>query len=123
MFLSGTLSVIIGGPIALVIVAYFAPSAFGGAAADEVWRGLATVAGSWIGGGANQTAMKEVFQVKDGIFSAMIIVDVFVANFWMAFLLYGAGMSKKMGLPLNLWVVWQQFRGGASDHPLIISSC
>ena len=96
MFFSGTLSVIVGGPIALLIVAYFAPSAFGGAAIDEVWRGLATVAGSWIGGGANQTAMKEVFQVKDGIFSAMIIVDVFVANFWMAFLLYGAGVANKI---------------------------
>jgi uncharacterized membrane protein len=26
-----------------------------------VWKGLSTIAGSWIGGGANQTAMLEVF--------------------------------------------------------------
>jgi uncharacterized membrane protein len=25
-----------------------------------VWKGLSTIAGSWIGGGANQTAMLEV---------------------------------------------------------------
>ena len=51
------------------------------------------MAGSWIGGGANQAAMKEVFQVDDTIFSAMVAVDVIVANVWMAFLLYGAGMK------------------------------
>jgi len=57
---------------------------------------LATVAGSWIGGGANQVAMKEIFNVGDTIFSSMIAVDVIVANIWMAFLLYGAGINEKI---------------------------
>jgi len=96
MFFTGTASVIIGGPIALVTVVSIAPDAFGVEGVQEIWRGLSTVAGSWIGGGANQTAMKEVFEVDDGVFSAMIIVDVFVANLWMAFLLYGAGVSDKI---------------------------
>ena len=30
---------------------------------EELARGMSTIAGSWIGGGANQTAMKEVFNV------------------------------------------------------------
>lgn len=60
---------------------------------SEFWRGLSTVAGSWIGGGANQTALKEISDTPDTQFSAMVIVDVFVANIWMAFLLIGAGMS------------------------------
>ena len=54
------------------------------------------MAGSWIGGGANQTAMKEVFGVSDNLFATMIAVDVIVANLWMAFLLYGAGISEKV---------------------------
>jgi len=54
------------------------------------------VAGSWIGGGANQTAMKEVFEVPDNIFAAMIVVDVIVANIWMGFLLYGVKISDKV---------------------------
>jgi len=66
----------------------------GGSQAGEVWRGLTTVAGSWIGGGANQTAMKEVFEVEDGLFSAMVTVDVIVANVWMACILFAAGRSK-----------------------------
>ena len=91
MFLTGTTGVVIGGPLAIIIVSLFNPNIVGGEGADAVWRGLTTVAGSWIGGGANQVAMKEVFGVGDKIFSALIAVDVIVANLWMACLLYGAG--------------------------------
>ncbi len=96
MFLAGTLGIVVGGPLAIVIISYFNPDLVGGAGPEAVWRGLSTVAGSWIGGGANQTAMKEVFGASDSLFSAMITVDVIVANVWMAFLLYGAGMSDKV---------------------------
>jgi uncharacterized membrane protein len=96
MFLAGTVGIIIGGPVAILAVSAFAPDIIGGAGPDEVWRGLATVAGSWIGGGANQTAMKEIYGASDQLFSAMITVDVIVANIWMAFLLIGAGMSEKV---------------------------
>jgi uncharacterized membrane protein len=96
MFLTGTLGIIIGGPLAILIVSVFAPDVVGGAGPEAVWRGLTTVAGSWIGGGANQAAMKEIFNVGDSIFSAMIAVDVIVANIWMAFLLYGAGIHERI---------------------------
>ena len=96
MFLTGTVGIIIGGPLAIIIVSLFAPDIVGGVGADEVWRGLATVAGSWIGGGANQAAMFEVFGASTDLFAAMIAVDVIVANLWMAFLLYGAGRSGQM---------------------------
>ncbi len=95
MFFAGTLGIIIGGPIALMIVASVAPEWLG-ADAGEIWRGLATVAGSWIGGGANQTAMKMVYETPNDIFSKMIVVDVLVANVWMAVLLYGAGIHKRI---------------------------
>ncbi len=93
MFLSGTLGIVIGGPIAILITSWIAPDVLNGTGPNEVWRGLATVAGSWIGGGANQTAMKEVYGAGDKLFSAMITVDVIVANIWMACLLIGAGYS------------------------------
>ena len=96
MFFTGTLGIIIGGPLAILIVSLVSPDIIGGSGPEAVWRGLSTVAGSWIGGGANQAAMKEVFQVDDIIFSAMVAVDVIVANVWMAILLYGAGMNKKI---------------------------
>lgn len=92
MFLTGTLGVIIGGPIAILIVGTFHPELVGG----DTWKGLATVAGSWIGGGANQLAMQGMFKPDQGLFTAMIAVDVLVAEFWMVFLLLGVGKSKEL---------------------------
>jgi len=96
MFLAGTFGIVIGGPLTIILLSYISPDLVGGSGPDEIWKGLATIAGSWIGGGANQTAMKEMFGCSDKLFSAMITVDVIVANIWMAFLLYGAGISSRV---------------------------
>jgi uncharacterized membrane protein len=96
MFGTGTLGVIIGGPIAILVVSYFSPETVGGAGPEAVWRGMSTVAGSWIGGGANQAAMYEIFQPSDKLYSIMITVDVIVAEIWMAFLLFGVGKSDAL---------------------------
>ncbi len=95
MFLAATAGVVFGGPIALLLVTYLMPDIFN-ATPDELWRGLSTIAGSWIGGGANQTAMKEIFDVDDNLFASMVVVDVIVANIWMGFLLYGAGIADRI---------------------------
>lgn len=95
MFFAASVGIILGGPAALLLTSYVAPGLVD-MSPDELWRGLSTVAGSWIGGGANQTAMKEVFEVPDNIFAAMIVVDVIVANIWMGFLLYGVKISDKV---------------------------
>ncbi len=96
MFLTGTIGIILGGPLSIIIVSFFSPETVGGQGADAVWRGLTTVAGSWIGGGANQAAMKEVFGVGDRIFGTLVAVDIIVANIWMAILLLMAGNSQKI---------------------------
>jgi uncharacterized membrane protein len=100
MFLVGTLGVVIGGPLALLITSVISPELLG-ATPSEIWRGLATVAGSWIGGGANQAAMYEIFQTPDDIYSVMITVDVLVAEVWMAFLLIGVGHRQRINRALK----------------------
>lgn len=101
MTFTATGSIIIGGPLAIIIISAFAPDLVGGAGPDAMWRGLATIAGSWIGGGANQTAMKEVFGASDSLFSAIIPVDVAIYSVWMAVLLYGAGISDRIDKKLK----------------------
>lgn len=97
MFVTGTLGIVLGGPIAMLLVAMIDPSILQANSPDnEIWKGLATVAGSWIGGGANQTAMLEVYQPSSSLFSAMVTVDIIIANLWLAFLIYGAGISEKI---------------------------
>lgn len=95
MFFTATIGIILGGPIALFVASKILPDVIN-AAPEELWRALSTIAGSWIGGGANQTAMKEIFEVSDNLFGTMIVIDVLVANIWMGVLLYGAGKSAKI---------------------------
>lgn len=101
MFFAATTGIVVGGPLALWFVSQQDPSVLGGDAPDAYWRGLSTVAGSWIGGGANQAALKEISGTLDDQFSIMLIVDVFVANLWMPFLLFGAGIREKIDGWLN----------------------
>ena len=101
MFFTATIGIVIGGPIALWAVSFIEPNVLGGDSPEAFWRGLSTVAGSWIGGGANQAALKEISLTLDDQFSAMLIVDVFVANLWMPFLLIGAGMSAVLDRKLK----------------------
>ncbi len=96
MFLTGTMGIVIGGPIALLIMSAIDPTLTAGHGPDAVWRGMTTLAGSWIGGGANQAAMKEIYEVGGNIFSVMVTVDVIVANIWMAVLLFMASRAKEI---------------------------
>lgn len=101
MFFTGTIGIVIGGPIAILIISIFSPETVGGAGPDAVWRGLSTLAGSWIGGGANQTAMLEIYGYNQKLYGGMVFVDIVVANVWMAILLIGIGKSKKIDKWLN----------------------
>jgi len=76
------------------------PETVGGIGPDAVWRGLSTLAGSWIGGGANQTAMLEIYGYNQKLYGGMVFVDIVVANIWMALLLIGIGKSDK----INKWL-------------------
>lgn len=91
MFATATVGIIIGGPIAILITTTFSPETVGGVGDEATWRGLATLAGSWIGGGANQTAMLEVYGYKKELYGGMVTVDIVVANVLMAGLLFGIG--------------------------------
>lgn len=96
MFFTGTLGIIIGGPLAILLISTFSPETVGGVGPDAVWRGLSTLAGSWIGGGANQAAMLEIYEYNPNLYGGMVLVDIVVANLWMAIILFGIGRNKKI---------------------------
>lgn len=96
MFITGTVGIILGGPIAVLIVGSVSPETVGGESADAVWRGLSTLAGSWIGGGANQAAMLEIYGYNQDKYGTMVFVDIVVANIWMALILIGIGKSTRI---------------------------
>lgn len=90
MFLTGTAGVMLGALVSFMAMGVIHPETVSG----DTWRGMTTVAGSWIGGGANQAAMKEVFEVEPTLFGQFVAVDVLVANVWMAVLLFLASRAQ-----------------------------
>lgn len=95
MFATGTLGVMIGGPVTIWLTSVIAPDLLG-SGPEAIWRGMATVAGSWTGGSANQTALYEIFGASSDVFSIWIAVDVIVANIWMAVVLWIAANQQKV---------------------------
>ena len=92
LFLTATAGIVIGGPLAYLLLGSFVPPEMG----DQAWKGLAALAGSWIGGGANFVAIGESVGATDGTLGLIVVVDVAVANIWMACLLYFAGQEAEM---------------------------
>jgi len=91
MFLTGTFGVMLGALVAFAAMGVIHPDTVAG----DTWRGMTTLAGSWIGGGANQAAMKEVFAVDATLFGQFVAVDVLVANVWLAVLLFLAARAER----------------------------
>ena len=92
LFLVGTASIAIGGPVAFLALGWMFPPE----ALDQAWRGLAALCGSWIGGGANFVAVGESAGATPATMSLMVVVDVAVANVWTAVLLWFAGREQAM---------------------------
>lgn len=90
MFLTGTAGIMLGALASFEIMRVIHPETVAG----ETWRGMTTVTGAWIGGGANQAAMKEVFEVDANVFGQFVAVDVLVANVWTAVLLFITGRAQ-----------------------------
>ena len=116
VFLAGTAGVIIGGPVALALWQVLTPEVVDG----DVWRGLAGVAGSWIGGSANQAALKDIFVIDANLFGTMVAVDVIIGNLWLALLLWVAAnharLDARLGADTAVLETLRRARGGVRDR-------
>jgi uncharacterized membrane protein len=89
MYLGASLSIMLGAMLAFQLMRWLHPATVAG----DTWAGMAALAGSWIGGGANMLAMREVFNVDATTFGQFAVVDIGVAYVWMALLIFLAGRS------------------------------
>lgn len=101
LFLVGSLGIVLGGPLSLYIFSLLSPDLISWQGSTAAWRGMATLAANWVGGTANQLAMKEVYAVDDNMFAIMISVNVVFSAIWMSFLLFCANHAKVIDNTLN----------------------
>ncbi|CTP90632.1 hypothetical protein XTPLMG730_2872 [Xanthomonas translucens pv. phlei] len=84
MYLGASFSIMLGAVVAFQLMRWLHPATVAG----DTWAGMAALAGSWIGGGANMLAMREVFDVDATTFRQFAVVDVGVGYVWMALLIF-----------------------------------
>lgn len=92
VFCAGTLGIVLGAIVAFQLMEWFMPHAVAG----DTWKGMAALSGSWIGGGANMVAIREIYEVDATLFGQFAVVDVAVASIWMATLLFLANRAAQI---------------------------
>ena len=86
--LFGTLGIVLGGPISLLIFGSFLP--------EDAWMGLAALSGSWIGGSAIMVAIGKSIGTSDNLFGNMIVIDTVVGYGWMGIVILISGHQKRI---------------------------
>jgi len=84
---AGTLGIVIGGPISLLL--------FGGMLPADAWTGFAALSGSWIGGTANMVAIAESVGTSPDAMGPVIVVDTVVGYGWMGVLIAMVGLQGR----------------------------
>ena len=87
MVAAGTVGIVIGGPISLLI--------FQDALPADAWTGFAALSGSWIGGTANMVAIAESVGTSADAMGPVIVVDTVVGYGWMGVLIALVGFQAR----------------------------
>ena len=87
MVSAGTVGIVIGGPVSLLIFGDWLPA--------DAWTGFAALAGSWIGGTANMVAIAESVGTPANAMGPVIVVDTIVGYGWMGILIAMVGFQGR----------------------------
>ena len=100
VFFAGTIGIITGGPLALMIAGLFNSQLLQHDGSDAAWRGLICITGSWVNGTPGQLSMKEVYGSSEELFLTSLATDIILQNIWLFFLLYSVKFHKR----INRWL-------------------
>ena len=87
MVAAGTVGIIAGGPISLMLFQGWLPA--------DAWTGFAALSGSWIGGTANMVAVAESVGTSADAMGPVIVVDTVVGYGWMGVLIALVGLQGR----------------------------
>ncbi len=87
VMLFGTLGVMVGAPIGLLLVKHWL--------GPEAWKAFGTLAGSWIGGTGNMAAVSEMIDTGDVEFGLAVLGDSTIYLLWLPILLGSKKFAEK----------------------------
>ena len=87
MVCAGTVGIVVGGPISLLLFQDMLPA--------DAWTGFAALSGSWIGGTANMVAISESVGTSADAMGPVIVVDTVVGYGWMGVLIAMVGLQGR----------------------------
>lgn len=96
MYVLGAASICIGGPLSLWFGSIFFPYELAWQGDNAAWKGMSTLMANWLGGTANQLAIKEIHHVGDAVFAVMMAINVIFSGLWMVILLFIAERQDKI---------------------------
>ncbi|MBK9388327.1 MAG: DUF819 family protein [Planctomycetes bacterium] len=97
LFFGGTFGIVLGAVLSFLALRWMLPTDLG----DELPKGLAALAGSWVGGAANFLAVGAALDAAPSTLSRLVVVDVVVSYLWMAFLLTLPAREKQLDAHLG----------------------
>ncbi|WP_413487551.1 DUF819 domain-containing protein [Shewanella baltica] len=96
MYVLGAVSICIGGPLSLWLGSIFFPYELVWQGDNAAWKGMSTLMANWLGGTANQLAIKEIHDVGDAVFAVMMAINILFSSLWMVILLFIAERQDKI---------------------------
>ena len=86
----------IGACVTVVIGGILVFFVFHNALGPESWKAIGTLTASWVGGTANELAVKEATGLSDALFGPLFISDITIVYVWINFLMILSGNQKKI---------------------------
>jgi uncharacterized membrane protein len=93
MMLIGTLGIVAGAVGSFALFLYLLPP---GTLPADMWKGMATLSGSWIGGSPNMAAIAGSLGLeKSALFGKLVVVDTVCAYTWLGILIAGVAWQER----------------------------
>ena len=102
LFLSGSLIIALLPPLLVFITKFIDIDFYTQILDEEIWKGLVTIVGSWIGGSTSQLVLKELVNCSEELFVSVLVIDNILVNIWTITMFQNIRRSDKINRILKI---------------------
>lgn len=102
LFLSGSLIIALLPPLLVFITKFIDIDFYTQILDEEIWKGLVTIVGSWIGGSTSQLVLKELVNCSEELFVSVLVIDNILVNIWTITMFQNIRRSDKINKILKI---------------------